>query len=83
MNYIQTTGQVGQGATCQDEVHCAHEKKVIFVVGAFYTFLTMPYNLLYYVLQAQTKSSHRGDAESDSDPYTAHDGLHVGLLAYN
>lgn len=78
-----------EGVTSQGEVDCAHAKKVIFAIGAAFTFLTMLSSLGYYILQAgaeskeQKWSSYRGDAESDADPYTAHDGPHVGMTAYN
>lgn len=89
MNSVRTTGQVDEGVTSQDEVDCAHAKKVFFAVGAAFAFLTMLSSIGYYFLQAGAESkeqpwnSYRNDAESDADPYTAHDGPHVGMTAYN
>jgi len=89
LNNIRSIGQVDEGVTSQDEVNCAHAKKLIFAVGAAFAFLTMLLSLGYYFLQAGAESkerqwnSYRGDMEPDSDPYLAHDGPHVGMTAYN
>ncbi|KAG0596964.1 hypothetical protein M758_UG299400 [Ceratodon purpureus] len=92
VNNIKTQGQVDIGVTTQDEVNCAQAKKFIFAVGAAFTFLTMAFSLVYYFMQAGAESkdqqwnSYRGEADGyhrQSDPYTAHDGPHVGMTAYN
>lgn len=91
VNNIRTQGQVDVGVTTEDEANCAQVKKFIFAVGAAFTFFTMVFSLVYYYMQAGTESkeqqwgSYRGEADGyhRQDPYTAHDGPHVGMTAYN
>lgn len=92
VNNLRTEGQVDVGVTSKDEVNCAQVKKFIFAVGAAFTFLTMLFSLVYYFTQAgaerkeQQWNSYRGEADGyhrQSDPYTSHDGPHVGMTAYN
>lgn len=89
LNNIRSIGQVDEGVTSQDEVNCAHAKKLIFAIGAAFAFLTMLLSLGYYFLQAGAKSkenqwnSYRTDMDPDSDPYLEHDHPHIGMTAYN
>lgn len=91
MNNIRTQGQVDVGVTTQDAVYCAQAKKFIFGVAAAFTFLTMVFSLVYYIQagpesKEQQWNSYRGEADGyhrQSDPYTAHEGPHVGMTAYN
>ena len=93
MNNIHTQGQLDVGTT-EDEATCAQVKKFIFALGAAFTFFTMLFSLVYYFMQAGAEAkewaSYRGEADgyhrqSDprSDPYTEHEGPHVGMTTYH
>ena len=85
VNNIRTTGVVDQGVVSQDEVHCRTVKKAIFASAVAFTFFTVLFSLVYYLLQAKAEgkdrewTSYRGEA----DPYSMHEGPTVGMTAYN
>lgn len=85
VNNVRTTGEVDLGVETQDEVNCRMVKKAIFATGVAFTFLTVLFSIVYYVLQAKAEgkerqwTSYRGEA----DPYSEHDGPTIGMTAYN
>lgn len=85
MNNVRTTGEYDQGVVSPNEVQCRMVKKAIFGSGVAFTFLTVLFSIVYYVLQAKSEgkerqwTSYRGEA----DPYSEHDGPTIGMTAYN
>jgi hypothetical protein len=85
VNNVRTTGVVDQGVVSPDEVHCRMVKKAIFASAVAFTFLTILFSVVYYVLWTKAEgkdrawSSYRGEA----DPYSMHDGPTIGMTAYN
>ena len=84
-NNIRTTGEVDEGVESQNEVSCSQVRKAVFAIAVAFTFLTVLFSVVYYVLQSaagrtqQQWASYRGEA----DPYTGHDGPTIGMTAYN
>jgi hypothetical protein len=85
LNNTRTLGQLDSGVYSEDDAFCSHVKRTIFAVGVAFSFLTILFSLVYYVLQAEASSkeqewaSYRGQA----DPYGQHDGPTIGMTAYN
>lgn len=86
MNSFRTTAQVDNGVVSgPEDVFCVQVKKAVFATAVAFTFLTMLFSVVYYVLQAsaggkdQQWASYRGEA----DPYGGHDGPTVGMTAYH